>query len=118
MKTISIFLIMLIPLIFITKQIGQKFQVVAETGEIAASESLIIYPNPASIEVNIEIADEYSSGAVLFIEDQNSKRLFSLPVKGKTLHTLQLDRRFVEGNYIVTLSKDGKKQTGSFSVRE
>ena len=89
-----------------------------ESERSTSNDKLIIYPNPATTEVNIEYEDEHSSTATISIEDQQGKKLVSFSLKGKSQHTLQLDRRFVEGNYYVTLNRNGKKLTSSFSVRE
>lgn len=81
-------------------------------------EKLILYPNPATTELNIEFGDRSFSGAIFTINDMSGRRYVVIPVKDKERLTIPLDRRFSPGDYTVTLMSGSNKISKSFSVVE
>lgn len=58
---------------------------------------LIIYPNPATTEINIELNNGSFVDGIISVKDLAGRKYIILPVKGRENFVIHLDKRFVRG---------------------
>lgn len=81
-------------------------------------EKILLYPNPATTELNFEMGDNSCANALISINDMSGRKLLMLQVKGREVLSIPLDRRFVPGDYAVTITNGKSKIYRSFKVVE
>ena len=88
------------------------------SSEFLTNAKIILHPNPATTELNIEFGDGSYKDAIFTINDMSGRRYVAVPVNGKEQLTIPLDRRFVPGDYSVTLISGRNKISKAFKVVE
>lgn len=90
----------------------------APTVTTLASEDVILYPNPATQELNVQVKVKLSSGAVLGIYDLKGNLYVQTSVEGGGTYTFELDSRFIAGVYFVKISDGNSEFSKSFIVND
>jgi rhodanese-related sulfurtransferase len=89
------------------------FPVIISTGIDAFNlvQNIILYPNPASDFINLELA-AFPSGSILLFSDANGRRVYQEDIKaGENIKTIAINK-WDKGLYLVNLIKpDGQKHT-------
>ncbi len=79
---------------------------------------IMLYPNPAAQELNVEVNAGLSSEAVLSVHDFIGKTYMQIPVPRGGLYTLELDSRFSSGMYFVKITDGATEVTKQFVVNQ
>ena len=98
-----------------TAAASQEFS--ADVNTLSA-EQVVLYPNPASQELNVQVNSSLSSGAVLSVHDFSGHTFIQIPVSGGSLYTIELDNRFVAGMYFVKITNGNTEITKQFVVKQ
>lgn len=86
----------------------------AETGVLSAEE-VVLYPNPASQELNVQLNVRVSSG-ILTIYDLGGNAIMQIPVQAEGVYTFELDGRFIPGLYFVKIREGNREVIKQFIV--
>ncbi len=81
-----------------------------------SEDQVVLYPNPASQELNVQVNSGLSSGAVLSVHDFNGNTYMQIPVSGGVVYTLELDSRFISGMYFVKITEGDSEVTKQFVI--
>lgn len=81
-----------------------------------SEEQVVLYPNPASQELNVQVNSSLSLGALLTVHDLNGIVFMQIPLSGGGVYTLELDSRFVPGMYFVKITDGGSEVTKQFVI--
>ena len=97
-----------------TNQTVNTIQTGAGVSEISNHESLAIYPNPATNELNIKLSNVDNAVAIHIYDLQGRLVQAELPSKNEDVQKISI-ANLVNGIYFIELEKaDGQKTTGKF----
>lgn len=82
------------------------------------STKFFLYPNPATTELNIEFVDDSFTDGLIVINDASGRKYAMIPVRGKKNLSIPFDRRFVPGDYDLSIIRGKSLVSKSFTVVE